>query len=78
INVGSNTSYTFVLSEGKNTLYIRGIDNGDNTGDADSIIVTYEKQGKALIFSLENILLIIIMLFVIFLFIVLFVRRRRD
>jgi len=57
---------------------VRGIDNGDNIGAEDSIIVTYEKQGKALIFSLENILLIIIVLFVIFLFIVLLVRRRRD
>ena len=76
INVGTNTSYTFVLSEGENTLYVRGIDNGDNIGAEDSIIVTYEKQGKALTFPLENLLLVIIVLFVIFLFIVLLVRRR--
>ena len=78
INVGTNTSHTFILSEEKNTLYVRGVDNGYNTGVEDSIMVAYEKKGKALTFSLENLLLIIIMLFVIFLFIVLFVRRRRD
>ncbi len=57
---------------------MRGIDNSDNIGTEDSIMVTYEKQGKAVTFSLENLLLIIIVLFVIFLFIVLFVRRRQD
>ncbi|MBU2565105.1 MAG: hypothetical protein KJ655_02475, partial [Candidatus Thermoplasmatota archaeon] len=78
INVGSNTSYTFVLSEGENTLYIRGIDNGDNIGVEGSITVTYEKQGKAVTsFLLEVLILLIIILVIIFISIILLRHKRR-
>ncbi|MDI6916752.1 MAG: hypothetical protein QMC80_03045, partial [Thermoplasmatales archaeon] len=78
INVGSNTSYTFVLSEGENTLYIRGIDNGNNIGAEDSIIVTYEKKGKVEPSStLEMLIVLVIILLVIFIFIILLRHKRR-
>ncbi|MDI6916481.1 MAG: right-handed parallel beta-helix repeat-containing protein [Thermoplasmatales archaeon] len=79
INVGSNTSYTFVLSEGKNTLYVRGIDNGDNIGLEDSIMVTYEKKGKVETPStLEMLLVLVIILLVIFIFIILLKKWKRQ
>jgi hypothetical protein len=39
-NVGTNTSYTFVLSKGTNTLYVRATDMAGNAGTIDSITVT--------------------------------------
>jgi len=70
INVGTNTSYTFTLLEGKNTLYARGIDNGDNIGAEDSIIVTYEKKEKTSSSTSELLLILVIILVIIFIFII--------
>ncbi len=79
INVGTNTSYMFVLSEEKNTLYVRGRDNSGNIGTEDSIMVTYEKQGKAVVSSpLEILILLVIILFIIFLFIILLKKWKRQ
>ncbi|MBU4190113.1 MAG: right-handed parallel beta-helix repeat-containing protein [Candidatus Thermoplasmatota archaeon] len=79
INVGTNTSYTFILSEGKNTLYVRGVDNGGNIGVEDSIVVTYEKQGKAVTSSSTSgiLILLVIILVIIFISIILLRHKRR-
>ncbi|MCG2826452.1 MAG: right-handed parallel beta-helix repeat-containing protein [Thermoplasmatales archaeon] len=47
MNVSTDTYYTFTLSKGDNTLYVRGTDLAGNTG-TDMITVTYQekKQGK--------------------------------
>ena len=47
VNVSTDTSHTFTLSKGANTIYVRGTDNAGNKGTAD-IIVTYQekKEGK--------------------------------
>jgi len=40
VNVGLNTSYVFTnLSEGENTLYVRGTDKAYNTGTPDSVVI---------------------------------------
>ncbi|MDI6916556.1 MAG: carboxypeptidase-like regulatory domain-containing protein [Thermoplasmatales archaeon] len=61
VNIGTNTSYIFVLSKGTNTLYVRGTDTADNTGTADSITVTYTKKEapKGFIPGFEAIILIV-------------------
>jgi parallel beta-helix repeat protein len=47
VNISMNTQYTFALSKGDNTLYVRGTDLAGNKG-TDIITVTYQekKEGK--------------------------------
>jgi len=45
-NVSTNTSHTFTLSKGANTLYVRGTDLAGNKGTADITVTYQEKKGK--------------------------------
>jgi hypothetical protein len=76
VNVENKTSYTFTLAEGKNTLYVRGIDKGNNTGIADAVIITYEKVGYA-VFPKHALIVIIVLTAIVCLCILLLKRHKK-
>jgi parallel beta-helix repeat protein len=48
VNVGLNTSYEFKnLSDGDNPLYVRGIDNANNSGIPGSVVITVDRAAPA-------------------------------